>query len=265
MSFFVMKRPNMNNSALGLSIQQWMIALFLIAAFTTVLTAGRAYNSNEMGIGLRSAMWCTICTLIVFQSIGLQRLIVINLPSKPYRSFLSISIAVLATIVLVSIEVELLKYTPLVPKEHDPFLAFVLFMTPPVLAIGGGALMLIEFFSVFRQQTEVVDELSNETLVSNLDGVWPEGKISTVHAQEHYLLIEGDFDKRLIRARMVDAESRLENEPGMRVHRSWRVARSSVQKITRIGRDYMLTTLDGQNIPIGRSRVGDLKKAGWAI
>lgn len=265
MSFYVTKRPQLDTSALQLSIRECLIALFVIAAFSTILTAGRAYNSNGMGIWLRSTMWCTICALIVIQSVGLQRLLTIKLPAKPYRSALSVCVALLATIVLVSVEVELLKYTRLVPKAHDPFLAFALFMTPPVLVIGGAVLMLIEFRGNFQQQTNTEDELSSDNLIKNSDGVWPEGKINTVHAQEHYRLIKGEFNERLVRARMIDAENRLKDEPGLRIHRSWWVARSRIQKITRIGRDYVLTTVDGQTIPVGRSRVETLKKASWII
>lgn len=260
-----MKRPKLDFSVLQLSAREWLILFLVIIAFTSILTAGRAYNSNEIDFWLRIAMWSTICTLIVFQSVGLQRLISIQLQLKPYRSALSVVTSLFVTIVLVSIEVDLLKYTPLVPKAHDPFLAFALFMTPPVLVVGGTVLILIGFHGDYRQHFDNEEPLSDENLSRNLSDVWPQWEIYTVHAQEHYLLIKGEFGEELVRARMIDAEISLKNESGLRIHRSWWVATSQLYKVTRKGRDYELKTKDGQVIPVGRSRVNVLKKAGWIV
>ncbi|MDP1910079.1 MAG: LytTR family DNA-binding domain-containing protein, partial [Hyphomicrobium sp.] len=67
----------------------------------------------------------------------------------------------------------------------------------------------------------------------------------------------------LILLRMRDAEAELTGVDGLRIHRSWWVARSAVEKVLRDGRGYKLRLTNGLEPPVARDRVAALKAAGW--
>ncbi|MNY73398.1 LytTr DNA-binding domain protein [compost metagenome] len=50
---------------------------------------------------------------------------------------------------------------------------------------------------------------------------------------------------------------------GLRVHRSWWVARHAVQGVVKDGRNLRLRLISGQEAPIARAKVALLKTAGW--
>ena len=62
---------------------------------------------------------------------------------------------------------------------------------------------------------------------------------------------------------MRDAEAELAGIDGLRIHRSWRVARSAVEKVIRDGRGTKPCLTNGLAPPVARDRVAALKAAGW--
>ena len=67
----------------------------------------------------------------------------------------------------------------------------------------------------------------------------------------------------LILLRMRDAVAELEGIDGAQVHRSWWVARDAVEDVKRDGRNLRLVLPDGLEAPVSRTRVTELKEAGW--
>jgi DNA-binding LytR/AlgR family response regulator len=62
---------------------------------------------------------------------------------------------------------------------------------------------------------------------------------------------------------MRDAEAELEGLEGMRIHRSWWVARRAVEAVLRDGRSYQLRLKGGIEAPVARERIAELRAAGW--
>jgi DNA-binding LytR/AlgR family response regulator len=81
--------------------------------------------------------------------------------------------------------------------------------------------------------------------------------------EDHYVRAHGPGTSALILLRMRDAEAELAGVDGRRVHRSWWVARASVEKVLRDGRGYKLRLTNGLEAPVARDRVAALKAAGW--
>ena len=89
------------------------------------------------------------------------------------------------------------------------------------------------------------------------------GQLVALEMEDHYVRAHGPDTSALLLLRMRDAEAELDGVDGLRVHRSWWVARDAVDKVLRDGRSYKLRLTNGLEVPVARDRVAALKTAGW--
>lgn len=249
-------------------------------ALASLMTVGRAYNTQDLSIFIRASLWIIVFSLIVGQVL----LIEARLKKLPIR-FSSIPVvrgftAIVATSFLVTVELDLLKYTPLLPKKHDPFWEFLVFTSVPVTCIGGFILIVRPFFNPAAMGTRDSGTIELEAIASpspdhnpaplnsevrfDIDGsCWPIQSIKWVHAQEHYLEIGLENNVELVRGRMSDALEQLNNGDGIQLHRSWWVAAQEIDDFVKKGRDYKARLKSGALVPVARSRTDQLKKTGY--
>lgn len=218
-----------------------------VVLVVSLLVIGRAYATDNISLPLRLVMWSIIVGLIVVQA----RTIFGLLKQKLTLPGVTEIIALIITAFLTAAELALLKYTPLLPKGHDPYLEFVLFLSPPVFILGGGALL--------------VDRFSNgqQKLSANVAVKSPTSEILTVQAQEHYLLLTTAEGTKIQRGRFRDLIADLKGIDGIHVHRSWWVARSAVSRVIKQERDYVIQLASGETVPVARSKVALLRELGW--
>jgi len=88
-------------------------------------------------------------------------------------------------------------------------------------------------------------------------------RLVALEMEDHYVRAYGPDSSALILLRMRDAEAELAGIDGLRVHRSWWVRRSAVERVVRSGRELRLHLAGGLEAPVSRDRVGVLKTAGW--
>lgn len=98
--------------------------------------------------------------------------------------------------------------------------------------------------------------------LDRLPGAWAD-QLVALEMEDHYVRAHGPDTSALILLRMRDAEAELAGIDGLRVHRSWWVARSAVEKVLRDGRGYKLRLTNGLEPPVARDRIAVLKAAGW--
>ncbi|WP_299471975.1 LytTR family DNA-binding domain-containing protein [uncultured Roseibium sp.] len=183
----------------------------------------------------------------------------------------SVLVTVLATNLLVSAELYALKYTPLLPKAHDPFLELFLFVLLPVSTIAISVIMYrstsVQPFhkSVLQREIDAFSGPVSDTKRerSSRPAGWPLAPILLVHACDHYLEIRTSEGKVFLKGRMKDAVTYLALFDGAQVHRSWWVAKSFVTTIERQGRDWVIFSEFGDRIPIGRGRTKLLRELDW--
>ena len=89
------------------------------------------------------------------------------------------------------------------------------------------------------------------------------GAIHALKGEDHYVRVIGDGREELILMRMRDAIERLDNADGLRVHRSWWVARAAVATVRRDGRAAIITLTGGHEAPVARDMMPTLRAAGW--
>lgn len=84
-----------------------------------------------------------------------------------------------------------------------------------------------------------------------------------VKTEDHYLRAFTPLGEDLILLRMADAEAELAPLDGLRVHRSWWVARAAVISVSREGGKLTLNLKNGLRVPVARTALGALRAAGW--
>ncbi len=136
----------------------------------------------------------------------------------------------------------------------------VLLVTAPCVAI---------YWAVFRMRTkEAAEETASAPTVAagpaRLFARSPKigGELYCLEMQDHYVRVHSSAGVDLVLMRLADAIAEAGVE-GLRVHRSWWVARAAVSEVTRAGRLYALKLKNGVTAPVARSSVAALRAAGW--
>lgn len=88
-------------------------------------------------------------------------------------------------------------------------------------------------------------------------------RLVALEMDDHYIRAHGPCTSVLILFRMRDAERELAGHDGLRVHRSWWVARGAVKQVLCNGRNVRLRLEGGLEAPVARDRIVDLEDAGW--
>ena len=81
--------------------------------------------------------------------------------------------------------------------------------------------------------------------------------------EDHYLRVHTAAGDTLILMKIGDAEQELAGLDGMRVHRSWWVARAAITGWSRDGKNLTLSLKNGLAAPVARERQAKLREAGW--
>ena len=90
------------------------------------------------------------------------------------------------------------------------------------------------------------------------------GPLLALSSEDHYVRAHAEQSTTLILIRLRDAIAELDPAvEGMQVHRSWWVARAAVASHQRSERALRLVLINGQEVPVSRERIAELKAAGW--
>jgi len=89
------------------------------------------------------------------------------------------------------------------------------------------------------------------------------GPVLALKGEDHYVRIIGEEREELVLMRMRDAIERLEGAEGLRIHRSWWVAKNAVVSVRRDGRTAIITLTGNHEAPVARDMMPQLRAAGW--
>lgn len=81
--------------------------------------------------------------------------------------------------------------------------------------------------------------------------------------EDHYVRIHTRTGSELVLMSLSQAIAGLEGVEGLQTHRSWWVARSAVTGLVEDGRNLRLMLSNGLEAPVSRTRVAELRAAGW--
>ncbi len=85
-----------------------------------------------------------------------------------------------------------------------------------------------------------------------------------ISSEDHYCRVYTSLGSELILMRLADADRELADADGLRVHRSWWVARKGVVSAERAEGRIRLKLRSGEVVPVSRSYQGAVKDAGFA-
>lgn len=91
----------------------------------------------------------------------------------------------------------------------------------------------------------------------------PSDEVLCLSMEDHYVRVHTASGSRLIAGPFERVISGLGGREGMRVHRSWWVARSAVAGVEIEGRNLRLTLTNGLRAPVSRASVARLRQMGW--
>ena len=87
-------------------------------------------------------------------------------------------------------------------------------------------------------------------------------ELYAISSEDHYLRVHTNLGEELILMRLADAVRELDGAEGLRVHRSWWVAKSGVTDEKRVDGRSLLILPNGTEVPVSRSFRSDAKAAG---
>lgn len=88
------------------------------------------------------------------------------------------------------------------------------------------------------------------------------GPLISLSVQDHYVEVTTRKGHELILLRLSDALREVGDTPGLQVHRSHWIALDAVRSVRRDGARAIVTLTDGRDIPVSRTYVPAIKKAG---
>ncbi len=88
-------------------------------------------------------------------------------------------------------------------------------------------------------------------------------EVLALQAEDHYVRVHTATGTDLVLMRLADAIAEAEGINGLRVHRSWWIARAAVASARSEGRRAELTLTNGLLVPVTREAVPEIRRAGW--
>ncbi|MCI5107873.1 MAG: LytTR family transcriptional regulator [Pseudomonadales bacterium] len=248
----------------------------VVGCLTVLLTVSDAFETGHFGMAHQVALWLTVSLLLVAQLTGARYLLGKILPAGQLHSALTLSLSLTITILLMTVEMGWLKYTPLLPKQPDPFFKFLLFLMPPLSAISCLILLAQHLSRQIRtlqslelnaaeQTKQSGKEVTQAIDVTDISSITQHLSVKHVQAEDHYLAVNSLEQKLMIRARMKDAIQCLNSVDGIQVHRSHWVAKDYIKRLYREGRDFKLVLQDESVVPVARSRMKELREVLTAL
>lgn len=229
----------------------------VVICLSVMLTVGDAFETGHLSLAHQSLLWLTFSALLVSQLSYSHRMLLSRLSGSFLNRGIAVAAAIAVTSLLMTVELHWLKYTPLLPKEPDPFPEFFVFIAKPVVAIS--ALVLLSQLIPIQQQIKALQqqtlaELKQSAGSYELRHIVATISVQHVQAHDHYLELSGESQQFFVRGRMKDAIAELADADGIQVHRSHWVARQNIQQVQRHGRDLKLVLADSTVVPVARSR-----------
>ena len=237
------------------AIRQPLWAASLLLAL--ILTATGAFGTHSLVLPVRLACWLSI-TLVAAASLLLARRM--RGPERRAgwrRNAIDAALAAIpATLMAIAAGAVFLQ-RPLAPGR-------LLALYPAVLVL---ALSLLALWRLTERRETIVhlpapvpDDAVPAAIASRLPPRLSRSRLLAVEAQDHYLRVITYDGDALIHMRFADALAALAQSDGSRAHRSWWVARRSIETMDFANGRGELTLVRGQVVPVSRSFAADVKQ-----
>jgi len=251
------------------TLREWVIELVVMVAAGVALAALGPFGSFALGsFGARLAYWvpATLIGYAIFRPTTLAATLIarrLDLPELPAALVGALVAAIPGALAIAYLG----GYRPGTEPSFE--ILFQLYVQVGVI----GLLVMTVFILIGRNSRPAsvtaispppapANQAPAARFLERLPGAWAD-RLVALEMEDHYVRAHGPGTSALILLRMRDAEAELAGVDGMRIHRSWWVARGAVEKVLRDGRGTKLRLTNGLEPPVARDRVAALKAAGW--
>jgi len=114
-----------------------------------------------------------------------------------------------------------------------------------------------------RERGEVLPVFMPARLEASPAGSAEAGEVLCLRMEDHYVRIHTAAGSRLVEGPFERVIATLGDQEGLRVHRSWWVARAAVLQVEADGRNLRLRLQGDLSAPVSRASVARLREAGW--
>lgn len=226
--------------------------------FAAILTATGAFGTFRIILPLRLLYWILVTFSAAGSLVAASRLLSRFLRHAWARSVATVVAAAMPTALVAAAAATVL--IP-VPMSLRGFLEFY----PVALVLD---FLLLALWRLTKKRDVIVGVATTDTrddsvppvIASKLPPRLSRGRLLVVEAQDHYLRVATRDGNALVYMRFSDALAALEQSDGTRVHRSWWVARTSIESVKFANGRGELTLLDGTIVPVSRRFAPQVKQ-----
>jgi len=165
--------------------------------------------------------------------------------------------ASLVTVCLLFLEYITRGPVPLVYWPNVFGLVFVI----SVAMSGLGFLLSMAFDDTAPKDTQNTNP--TETFMARLPVKYRTATLYAISSEDHYLRVHTSIGEELILMRLADAERELSGADGLRVHRSWWIAKHGITDERKDSGRSFLVLPSGTEVPVSRSYRPKAKEAGY--
>jgi hypothetical protein len=153
--------------------------------------------------------------------------------------------------------------SPLVNPGRHSTGAMTLYFSVLALALPlGFAVLFVARWAEPRPMVDATPDPVRPRLLARLPGRLGQ-EVIALQAEDHYVRVHTVLGSDLLLMRFADAVAEAEGIDGLRVHRSWWVAKAAVVSAKAEGRRAVLTLTTGLEVPVTRESVPEVRRAGW--
>ena len=238
-------------------IEKFGPPLLSILVIGTVLSILGPYDSRQLGMPGAWFYWTALMAIGWLGAVATNRLMdrwAVGLRTFPRYALLSLgaSLPVFAGAVLIQAAIG-----PAYPAAVLPQILFYVWVVSAAVTTIG--------WLIQRRQSDsgAAEPAIGQALLEKLPHRLRRAEIFALEAEDHYLRVHTAAGDALILMRLSDAIVAVNALDGARTHRSWWVARSAVDAVSRGDGRARLTLRNGVVAPVSRTYAPGLREAGW--
>lgn len=239
--------------------------LLIVAAVGAVLGRIGPFDTfSELPTGARYAYWIGL-TLLLWLQTAIALHLLRDAPARwswPVRTIVAALLGALPTAFEVAWAESLLR----VSRDLGPVDIAMIYGDVALIAVVLALpLELIDGHRLVGSRRIAASPVAENGDVDELIAALPperRGALLALEAEDHYLRVHTDRGHALIHRRFSDALGRVAAIDGLRVHRSWWVARGAVERVARDGDRLALHLRGGLVVPVSRTYALAVRDAG---
>jgi hypothetical protein len=218
--------------------------------FAVILTATGAFGTFRIVLPVRLACWTLLTFSAAASLMATSRIRRVASIRRWPRSIVLVAAAAVPPTLVAAASAALLLPGAMSLRRLLGFYPAALILT----------LLLLALFRLTARRDVIVevgpaaaaDDSVPASIASRLPPRLARSRLLAVEAQDHYLRVATRDGEALIHMRFADAVAALEKSDGTRVHRSWWVSRTAIERMKFASGRGELTLVDGSVAPVSR-------------